>query len=124
MRVLLVDDEKELVSALAERLSLRGIEADWVSNADEAIKIVQEKSYDVAVLDIRMPGVSGLDLKKQLEQIHPGMKFIFVTGHGSDQYYRVGAAEAGAEYYLPKPVRIEVLIGKMNEVLGKEKGEP
>ncbi|MBN2124452.1 MAG: response regulator [Deltaproteobacteria bacterium] len=117
MRVLLVDDEKELVSTLAERLSLRGIEADWAVSGGEALRFVERTAYDIAVLDVKIPKISGLQLKKKLQAKRPEMKFIFLTGHGSEEDYRIGLAEAGAEFYLTKPIDIEVLIERMNEVL-------
>jgi len=117
MKVLLIDDEEELISALAERLSLRGIDADWVTNAEEALEKVEARCYDLAVVDVRMPKISGLALKKILAEKYPGMKFIFMTGHGSEDDYKEGAAEAGAAYYLLKPVNIELLIEKINEAL-------
>jgi DNA-binding response OmpR family regulator len=117
MRVLLVDDEKELVTTLAERLALRGIEADWVTSGEEALELAKDRVYDIAVLDVKIPKLSGFKLKKKLEDQCPDMKFIFMTGHGSEDDYLAGLAEAGAEYYLMKPVRIDTLISKMNEVL-------
>jgi DNA-binding response OmpR family regulator len=123
MRVLLVDDEKELVSTLAERLSLRGIEADWVTNGEDAIKRVEKQAYDLAVLDVKIPRMSGLKLKKVLQEKCPGMKFIFMTGHGSEDDFRAGAAEAGAAYYLAKPVDIEALIEKMKQTVRGVEGD-
>lgn len=117
MKILLVDDEKELVSTMAERLALRGIDADWVSSAEDALKWVESKTYDLAVLDVKIPRMSGISLKKRLKEKCPEMKFIFVTGHGSEEDYNAGLAEAGADYYLVKPVNIKVLIEKMREVL-------
>jgi DNA-binding response OmpR family regulator len=117
MLVLLVDDETELVSTLAERLSFRGIEADWVNSSEAAIEQVEKRRYDVAVLDVKIPRMSGLALKKILKEKHPELKFIFLTGHGSEEDYKVGSAEAGASYYLIKPVELERLIEKLNEVM-------
>jgi DNA-binding response OmpR family regulator len=117
MRVLLVDDEAELVSTLAERLSLRGIEAGWVTSGEEALERVESEIYDICVLDVKIPKISGLKLKTLLQKECPGMKFVFMTGHGSEDDYKTGMAEAGAEYYLVKPVNIEVLIQKMTELL-------
>jgi len=119
MRVLLVDDEKELVSTLAERLSLRGIEADWVTDVNDALEKVDTRTYDIAVLDVKIPKMSGIELKKKLEKKSPNMKFLFMTGHGSENDFKAGVAEAGAEYYLPKPVNIEVLIEKMHKATEK-----
>jgi len=57
-----------------------------------------------------------------LQESYPKMKFIFMTGHGSDNYYHIGSAETGKEFYLVKPVNIEILIEKMNDVLQKQGG--
>ena len=121
MRIIIVDDEQELVITLAERMGFRGIDADWAINGDDAIKLVTDNRYDLAVLDVKLPGMSGIELKKKLQEIAPEMKFIFVTGHGSQADFQTGAQEAGAEYYLIKPVNIDVLIEKMKEVLKSKK---
>jgi DNA-binding response OmpR family regulator len=116
MRVLLVDDEEELVSAIAERLSYRGIEADWSTTGNRALELAADQAYDVAVLDVKMPNCSGFELKKRLEMIRPGMRYIFLTGHGSEEDFRVGQTEASR--YLIKPLDIEKLIEAMREVAG------
>lgn len=116
MRVLLVDDEEQLVSTLAERLAFRGIEASWVTSSTAAIELVKTEAFDIAILDVKIPKISGLELKKRLHALRPEMKFIFLTGHGSEDDFRIGAAEAGADFYLVKPVQIEALLEKMNEV--------
>ncbi len=121
MKILLVDDEMEFVSALAERLHLRGIDADWVSRPEDAMGRVALHHYDLAVLDVKMPRLSGIDLKVMLQEKCPDMKFIFLTGHGSQESYEAGAAEAGEEYYLMKPLKLETLILKIDEVLGGKK---
>jgi len=117
MKVLLVDDEEELVSTLAERLTLRGFEADWVTCGEDALDRVARHEYDLAVLDVKMPRMSGLELKKSMQAIHPRMKYIFLTGHGSEADFHEGAAEAGREYYLIKPVAIDLLISKIREAM-------
>ena len=68
MKLLLVDDEEKFVARLAERLQLRGYEADWATTYGEALAKAGSKSYDVAVLDIKMPTMSGIDLKKRMEE--------------------------------------------------------
>ncbi len=123
MRILLVDDEEELVSTMAERLMLRGIDAEWVTSGEEAMRKAENSSYDLAVLDIKIPRISGIDLKKELQKKNTLMRFIFMTGHGSEDDYEKGAAEAGSEYYLVKPVNIEILIEKMKNIL-KSEGVP
>ncbi|MGD9608376.1 MAG: response regulator [Desulfovibrionaceae bacterium] len=116
MKVLLVDDEAELVSALAERLALRGLETAYATDGDTAVDMVRASAFDLAVLDVKMPGLSGLDLKKKLQRIRPGLRFIFVTGHGSEEDFRAGSAEAAS--YLVKPVALDELLRKINEAMG------
>ncbi len=65
MKVLLIDDEEELISTLAERLSFRGIDADWVTNGEEALKKAELQCYDLALVDVRMPKMSGFATKKK-----------------------------------------------------------
>jgi DNA-binding NtrC family response regulator len=116
IRVLLADDEEELVTALVERLALRGITADGVTTCEAAFAQLKQHHYDVAVLDVKLPRMSGFELKKQLALLAPGMKFIFITGHGSYSSFQEGTAEAGRPYYLLKPVDIETLAAKIREI--------
>jgi len=117
MRVLLVDDEEQLVSTLAERLTLRGIQASWVTSGVAALELVETETFDLAILDVKIPKISGLELKKRLQTMHPEMKFIFLTGQGSEDDFKIGVAEAGEDFYLVKPVKIESLLEKMNEAM-------
>jgi len=120
MRVLLVDDEEQLVSTLAERLAFRGIHANWVTSSTAALEMIETESFDLAILDVKMPKISGLELKKRLQVLRPAMKFIFLTGHGSEDDFNIGTAEAGKDFYLVKPVKIESLLEKMNEVMQQQ----
>jgi len=115
IRILLVDDEMDLVSTLAERLNLRGFHADWATNLEEVFQRIATKVYDIAVLDVKIPKTSGFELKRILQERCPQMKFIFLTGHGSEADYRAGMAEAGEMFYLGKPIKIEVLIEKIQQ---------
>jgi DNA-binding response OmpR family regulator len=119
MRVLLVDDEEELVSALAERLSFRGIEATWATSGQKALELASRTCFELAVLDVKMPGMGGLELKRRLVEICPDLKILFLTGHGSEDDFRRGSAESGREFYLVKPVAIEDLIKKMQEAVAR-----
>jgi len=120
MRVLLVDDEEQLVSTLAERLAFRGIQANWVTSSTAALELIETESFDLAILDVKMPKISGLELKKRLQVLRPAMRFIFLTGHGSEDDFNIGTAEAGKDFYLVKPVKIESLLEKMNEVMQQQ----
>ena len=100
---------------LAERLAFRGIEADWVTTGEEALKQVEAQRYAVAVLDVKIPRISGLALKKLLEEKDPRLKFIFLTGHGSEEDFVLGSAEP-CGLHLIKPVDLSLLIDKLNEI--------
>ena len=75
MRLLLVDDEIELVSTLAERLSIRGIDAQWATTGADALVKAEQQFFDVAILDLKMPKIGGLALKEKLLEKYPEMKF-------------------------------------------------
>jgi DNA-binding response OmpR family regulator len=123
MRILLVDDEVEFVSTLAERLALRDVEADWVCQPEAAIAKVEGQCYDLAVLDVKMPRIDGLTLKRRLQEKCPDMKFIFLTGHGSQDDYEAGAAEAGEDAYLAKPLKLDTLLAKIRSMAGRSEKE-
>ncbi len=117
MRILLVDDEEELVSALAERLEIRGIATDYVTSGEEALAAVEQQQYDLAVLDVKMPHLSGLELWQRLKGKFPGMKCIFLTGHTSESDFQAGV-RSGAMYLL-KPLKIETLIDNIQTMLAE-----
>ncbi len=123
MKVLLVDDEDQLVSTLAERLELRGIHASWVTNAEDAILMVKNREFDVAVLDVKLPKMGGIELKRKLASIRPNLKFLFMTGHGSQEDFDAASRDTGKENYLVKPVKIEELIEHLRKVVQLEKRE-
>ena len=113
-KILLVDDEEEFVKSLAERLSIRDLGPDIVYNGEQALSFVQVHKPDVMVLDLRMPGISGMEVLSQITKNHPGIQVIMLTGHGSkhdeDQARRLGAFD-----YLEKPVDIDKLVKSMKQ---------
>lgn len=116
MKVLLVDDEEELVSTLGERFSLRGIDTNVVMSGADALNLIQEKDFDVVVLDIKMPGMDGLQVLTKMREIRPSAKIILLTGRGSEKESEKGL-KAGACAYLVKPIKIDDLIRKMEEAI-------
>jgi len=107
--VLFVDDEEELVSAVVERLRLRGIEAQGAITGADALQLIKEQDFDVVVLDVKMPGLGGFEVIKQIKQQYPNLVIIFLTGHGSEENAREGM-RMGAFEYLMKPVDIDALV--------------
>jgi DNA-binding NtrC family response regulator len=113
-RVLLVDDEEEFVSALSERLMLRGIEVDSALNGEEALTKLVEKGFEVVILDVMMPGLGGLEVLRQIKSTYPNTQVILLTGHGSTRE-GIEGMRLGAFDYLIKPVDIEEMLEKMKE---------
>ncbi len=113
-RLLLVDDEGEFVTTLAERLALRGIQAKVALSGEEALKLLESEAFHVVVLDVLLPGLGGLEVLRRIRGSYPGVEVILLTGRGSDKEAREGVA-LGAFDYLVKPVQLEELIRKIRE---------
>ena len=109
MKVMLVDDEVEFITALAERLRLRGYETSCATTGEEALRLTREKEHDVAILDVKMPGLSGIDLMEQMHALRPALQFIFVTGHGSENDFQECSRKGLCETII-KPIKIEELV--------------
>lgn len=122
LRVLVVDDEEELVSTLVERLKLRGIEARGTITGADALSLIESDDFDVAVVDVRMPGIGGLEVMEGLLTRRPDLQVILLTGRGSEKESETGL-EAGAFAYLMKPIDIEELVKKMREAAKCLKGK-
>lgn len=116
VKLLLIDDEEELIFTLAERLMLRGFEADAVTNPADAIKLIEKKVYDLAIIDIKLPGINGIELMKIIREIIPNIKIILLTGHGTPEEGKKAKLD-GASEYLIKPININELIGNINKLL-------
>jgi len=116
MRVLLVDDEPELVTTMAERLELRGFEVDAVTSGAEAMERARERAYDIAVVDVKMPGMGGEEVMAHLRQNDPRMPVILLTGHAATEEAQ-DVLEAEACAYLYKPIDIEELIRTMKRCM-------
>jgi DNA-binding NtrC family response regulator len=111
---LLVDDEEDFVTTLAERLELRGISVSVATDAEQALRILADHQLTVVVADVKMPGMGGLDLLRHVRAGHPGTQVILLTGHGSTRD-GIKGMRLGAFDYLMKPVRIEDLIEKLQK---------
>jgi len=100
---------------VVRRLHLRGIEAECAFTEEEALTRAEKTRFDVALLDVKMPGIGGIELRRRLHEMNPDMKFIFLTGHGSDKDFAIGSAEAS--FYLVKPVNMDKLIEIIQKAL-------
>lgn len=113
-RVLLVDDEEEFVKTLSERLQLRDLDSHTALDGERALHVVQDDIPDVMVLDLKMPGIDGMEVLRRMKKQYPHVPVIILTGHGSDKDEEQARA-LGAFDYLQKPVNLEDLV----EVLKK-----
>ena len=110
-RVLLVDDEFEFVSTLAERLQMRNYTVDIASNGIEAMAAFHKSTPDVVILDLKMPGINGLEILKNIKKFDPSIEVIILTGHGDMQSVEEGMKN-GASEYIMKPIDINELTSK------------
>lgn len=109
MKVLIVDDEVELVETLVARLHRRKIDATGVASGPEALDRLDGETFDVILVDVKMPGMSGLELLEEIKTRIPGQRVIMLTGHGSAQHAEEGT-RLGAFAYLMKPLKLTDLI--------------
>lgn len=118
IKVLLVDDEKELTEALSDRMKTRGFKVDIANSGPVAISKVKEKSYDVIILDMAMPEMDGMEVLKILLKLNPDLQIIFLTGYATLEK-GIEAVKLGAVDFMEKPVDIDKLIEKVNEAKTK-----
>ncbi|MFA4920457.1 MAG: response regulator [Thermodesulfovibrionales bacterium] len=116
-KLLLVDDERQFAQTLSDRLHLREIGSVIAYDGESALDIIREDEPDVMILDLKMPGIDGIEVLKRVKQTNPNIEVIILTGQGSDAD-REQCMNLGAFAYLEKPVDVNVLsetIKKANE---------
>ena len=109
LHVLLVDDEQEFITALSERLQIRGIDARLAFDGEQALRLVQDQQPDIMVLDLKMPGIDGMEVLRRVVRSYPRIRVVMLTGHGSEKD-REEAVRIGAYAYLQKPVQLDQLM--------------
>jgi len=112
-RILLVDDEKEFVETLAERLRTRGFHVTEAYNGDEALEILKEYNFDVTILDVQMPGMDGIEALAAIKKLKPLTEVLMLTGHGTIET-AIEGMKIGAFDFLLKPCKMDVLLEKIN----------
>jgi DNA-binding response OmpR family regulator len=114
IKVLLVDDEVEFVDTLAQRLRMRELQVDTVYDGAQALAYIKKIEPDVIVLDLKMPGLYGIDVLREIKQIHRNIQVIVLTGHGTDKD-ETEARKLGGFDFLRKPADLDLLVAKINE---------
>ena len=109
LRVLLVDDEPEFIEPTAARLERRQMVCERALSGERALEVLAEQKFDCAVIDVKMPGMDGLELLRRVRRGYPDMAAILLTGHASVEL-GVEGMELGAFEYLLKPIEIDDLV--------------
>lgn len=118
-KVLMVDDEEDFVKTLAERLEMRDLAPDVALNGEQALQQVEVDVPDVMVLDLKMPGIDGMEVLRRVRKAYPQVQVVILTGHGSEKD-EAEAKRLGAYAYLQKPVDMESLIKVLRSAYKKK----
>jgi DNA-binding NtrC family response regulator len=113
-KILIVDDEKEFLDILAERLGVRGMDVSTATSAEDALQMIAEAMYDVVILDFMMPALDGFKALKLLKQKRPEVQIILLTGNVPEQKY-IEAKKLGALDVIEKPPDLNALIEKIKK---------
>jgi DNA-binding NtrC family response regulator len=116
IKLLFVDDEKAYVNVLSNRLIKRNIEVEKAYSGSEGIQALRKQDFDVAILDLKMEDMDGIEVLKIFKKMYPQMEVIMLTGHGSEKAAREGI-QYGAFDYLTKPCELEELLQKIREAV-------
>jgi len=121
IRLLLVDDEVGYLDVLCKRLARRDFDVTSAHSGAEAIRAVRDCDFDVAVVDLKMEDMDGIEVLRILKQMLPRLQVIMLTGHGSERAARDGLA-LGAFDYLLKPIDLEALLERVHAALEQSPG--
>lgn len=121
IRVLLVDDEVGYLEVLSKRLTHRSFKVTTASSGAEAIRALRNWDFDIAVVDLKMEDMDGIEVLKVLKRMDPSLHVIILTGHGSERAARDGIAH-GAFDYLIKPIGLDPLIARIQAAMSSEAG--
>jgi len=116
IHLLLIDDEVGYVNVLSNRMAKRNIDVTKCLSGTEGIQALRRRDFDVAVLDLKMEDMNGIEVLKVFKRMVPDMPVIMLTGHGSEQAAKEGL-KYGAFDYLTKPCELEELLEKIREAV-------
>lgn len=118
LKVLFVDDEIDFLETLMKRMKKRGVDVAGVGSGEQALDYLNKQPVDVVVLDVRMPGIDGIQTLREIKRIDPLMEVIMLTGHASIEV-AIEGMELGAFDYLMKPADIDELFYKIQDAFKK-----
>lgn len=113
-RVLVVDDEPDFLETIVKRLKRRRVDATGVNSGRVALDLLEKEHFDVVILDVRMPGMDGIETLKEMKKRRPLMEVIMLTGHASVES-GVQGMQFGAFDYVMKPAEIDDLLEKVRQ---------
>ncbi len=117
--VLFVDDEVDFLETLLKRMKKRQLNAFGVNSGEEALAYLKDHEVDIVVLDVRMPGMDGIETLRKIKKSNPLLEVIMLTGHACLEIAREGM-EVGAFDYLMKPINIDELLYKLQDAFKKK----
>ncbi len=118
IKLLIVDDEVRFLETLSKRLSIRDFDVTPVTNGTEALETARKQRFDLALVDLKMPGMTGEQLLDALKTEHPDIEVVILTGHGSIDS-AVHCTQAGSYSYLQKPCETEELLSVLRDAYSK-----
>ncbi len=119
INILIVDDEEPFLKSMKKRLEVRGFQVLCVDRGDKAIEAAREHPIDIALVDLKMPGISGEETLEILKEEHEWMEVVILTGHGSVDS-AVECTKSGAYSYLQKPCELENLLEILKDAYKKK----
>ncbi len=118
-KVLLVDDEKKFLEVMSERLTTRGVTVTTATSAAEALEQIEANLFDAVILDLKMPGMDGIEALKRMKAKRPELQIILLTGHATVEK-GVEAIKLGAMDFVEKPADLEYLSEKIKQAKQKK----
>jgi DNA-binding response OmpR family regulator len=119
IKVLLVDDEVDFVNTLGQRLKMRELVVDAVYDGEQALSYIKKTEPDVIVLDLKMPGLYGIEVLREIKKFNKKIQVIVLTGHGTEKDEE-DARKLGGFDFLRKPADIDLLVAKIKEAYSEK----
>jgi DNA-binding NtrC family response regulator len=121
LRVLIVDDEDDFRETIVKRLNARKILAEGAASGVKALQVLENKDFDVIVLDVKMPEMDGIETLRHIKKLKPEIEVIMLTGHASVEFGLKGM-QLGAFDYVMKPAPLNELLDTIGQAFNKKRG--
>ena len=118
--VLIVDDEEEFREMTIKRLNKRDLQCEGAENGEQALECIKKGDFDVVLLDVKMPGMGGVETLREIKRIKPLIEVVMLTGHASVES-GIDGMKLGAFDYLMKPIELDPLLEKLKDAYEKKR---